>query len=77
MGNVVEGGLVDCNSTEEFDVALDNAMKNWKSLHENGAKFCSYFVKEKADVIRNCCTFVPCVDWVSHQKFTLRTPVNV
>ena len=56
MGNVAEGGLVDCNSTEEFDVALDNAMKNWKSLHENGAKFCGYFVKEKADVIRNCCT---------------------
>ena len=56
MGNVAEGGLVDCNSTEDFDVALDNAMKNWKSLHENGAKFCGYFVKEKADVIRNCCT---------------------
>lgn len=56
MGNVAEGGLVDCKSTEEFDAALEDAMKNWKSLHENGAKFCGYFLKEKADVIRNCCT---------------------
>lgn len=47
---------MDCKSTEEFDVALDNAMKDWKSLHENGAKFCGYFLKGKADVIRNCCT---------------------
>ena len=53
MGVVVEGGLVDCKSNEEFDLALDNATKNWRNLHENGDKFCSYFLK---DVIRNCCT---------------------
>ena len=56
MVNVAEGGLVDCKSTEEVDAALKDAMKNWKSLHKNGAKFCGYFFKEKADEIRNCCT---------------------
>ena len=56
MGDVAEGGLVDCKSSEEFDLALDNATKNWRNLHENGDKFCSYFLKEKTDVIRNCCT---------------------
>ena len=30
--------------------------KAWQKLHKNGEKFCSYFLKEKADVIRNCCT---------------------
>ena len=56
MGNVAEGGLVDCKSSEELDLAFDNATKNWRNLHENADKFCSYFLKEKVDVIRNCCT---------------------
>ena len=29
MGNVAEGGLANCKSTEEFDAAFEGAMKNW------------------------------------------------
>ena len=56
LGEEKEGGLVDCKSSEEFDVAVSDATKAWHKLHKNGEKFCSYFLKEKADVIRNCCT---------------------
>ena len=56
MGDVTEGGLVDCRSPEEFEVGIRNATKRWQNLHKNGEKFCSYFLKEKADVIRQCCT---------------------
>ena len=56
MGDVTEGGLVDCCSPEEFEVGIRNATKRWQNVHKNGEKFCSYFLKEKADVIRQCYT---------------------
>ena len=56
MGDVTEGGLVDCRSPDEFEVGVRNATKRWQNLHKNGEKFFSYFLKEKADVIRQCCT---------------------
>lgn len=61
MGNVVEGGFVDCKLIEEFDVVFEDVMKNWKSLYENGVKFCGYFLKEKVDVICNCCIVDICL----------------
>ena len=52
LGEVIEGGLVDCSSSREFDTALNNVTKKWKDLHPNGDKFTSYFIKEKAEIIR-------------------------
>ena len=51
-GDVLEGGLIDCTSPEEFDKALDTITTKWKNMHRNGHKFVDYFMKEKADVIR-------------------------
>lgn len=68
---------MDCNSSEEFDLALDNATKNWWHLHENGDKLSSYFQKEQADVIRyRCEVVVQCLGQVFHRKCTPGTEVN-
>ena len=56
MGDVAEGGLVNCRSPEEFEVGVRNATRRWQNLHTNGEKFCSYFLKEKAVAIHQCCT---------------------
>ena len=48
-----EGGLVDCTSSEEFDSALITATQKWINIHQKGKDFVNYFVKEKADVIRD------------------------
>ena len=46
LDEVVEGGLVDCTSSREFGIALNNVTNKWKDLHPNGDKFTSYFIKE-------------------------------
>jgi hypothetical protein len=51
-----DGGLVDCSSSEEFDSALTSATERWNTIHENGKDFVHYFLKEKADVIRETAT---------------------
>ena len=56
LGEVTEGGLVDCTSGAEFDTALDNVKRKWATLHKNGAKFTTYFLTEKAEVIRESAT---------------------
>ena len=56
LDEVVEGGLVDCTSSREFDIALNNVTNKWKDLHPNGDKFTSYFIKEKAEIIRESAT---------------------
>ena len=56
LDGVTEGGLVDCTSSEELDMALNNVTSKWPKLHQNGDKFTSYFVKEKAEVIRESAT---------------------
>lgn len=48
----IDGGLVDCTSAEEFENAVKSVTDKWIAIHENGAKFVDYFLKEKADVIR-------------------------
>ena len=48
----IDGGLVDCSSSEEFDNALISATQKWITIHENGKDFVNYFLKEKADAIR-------------------------
>lgn len=53
---VKEGGLVDCTSSREFDIALNNVTNKWKDLHPNGDKFTSYLIKEKAEIIRESAT---------------------
>ncbi|CAB3977443.1 Hypothetical predicted protein [Paramuricea clavata] len=45
----IEGGLVDCTSSDEFDTALKVVVEKWDTLHDHGAKFVEYFLK---DVIR-------------------------
>ena len=52
LGEVIEGGLADCTSSQEFDIALNNVTNKWKELHPNGDKFTSYFIKEKAEINR-------------------------
>jgi hypothetical protein len=32
----IDGGLVDCSSSEEFDSALTSATEKWNTIHENG-----------------------------------------
>jgi hypothetical protein len=60
FGKKIDGGkdgrLVDCCSSEEFNSALTSATKNWNTIHENGKDFVNYFLKEKADVIRETAT---------------------
>ena len=56
LDEVVEGGLVDCPSSREFDIALNNVTNKWKDLHPNGDKFTRYFIKEKAEIIRESAT---------------------
>ena len=51
LGEVTEGGLVDCTSGKDFDIALNNVTGKWLSLHQNGDKFTAYFLKDKAEVI--------------------------
>ena len=51
LGEVTEGGLVDCTSGKDFDIALNNVTGKWPSLHQNGDKFTAYFLKDKAEVI--------------------------
>lgn len=48
----IEGGLVDCTSSDEFDTALKVVVEKWNTVHDHCAKFVEYFLKEKADVIR-------------------------
>ena len=48
----IDGGLVDCTSDKEFEDAVTSVTDKWNTIHENGAKFVHYFLKEKADVIR-------------------------
>ena len=48
----IDGGLVDCSSSEEFGNALISATQKWITIHENGKDFVNYFLKEKADPIR-------------------------
>lgn len=56
LDEMVEGGLVDCTSSREFGIALNNVTNKWKDLHPNGDKFTSYFIKEKAEIIRESAT---------------------
>ena len=56
LGEVTEGGLVDCTSGKDFDIALNNVTSKWPSLHQNGDKFTTYFLKDKAEVIRESAT---------------------
>ena len=53
---LTECGLVDCTSGKDFDIALNNVTSKWPSLHPNGDKFTAYFLKDKAEVIRECAT---------------------
>ena len=48
----IQGGLVDCTSSDEFDTALKVVVEKWNTLHNHGGKFVEYFLKEKAEVIR-------------------------
>jgi hypothetical protein len=48
----IKGGLVHCTSSQEFDTALTVMVEKWNTLHNHGGKFVEYFLKEKADVIR-------------------------
>ncbi len=48
----IDGGLVDCTSTEEFESALKEITKKWITIHGKGADFVECFLKEKASVIR-------------------------
>ena len=52
MDGGLDGGLVDCTSDKEFEDAVTSVTNKWNTIHENGAKFVHYFLKEKADVIR-------------------------
>ena len=54
MGDEIEGGLVHCTSAEQFDACLKSASCKWTTLHENCSKFVEYFLKSKAEVIREC-----------------------
>ena len=54
IGDEIEGGLVHCTSAEQFDACLKSASCKWTTLHENGSKFVEYFLKSKAEVIREC-----------------------
>ena len=56
LGEVTEGGLVDCTSGAEFDIALNNVKRKWPGLHKNGDQFTTYFLKENAEVIRESAT---------------------
>jgi len=56
LGEVTEGGLVDCTSSKDFDIALNNVTSKWPGLHRNGDKFTAYFLKEKAEVIHESAT---------------------
>ena len=52
----LDGGLVDLTSDKEFDDAVASILDKWSTIHENGPKFVEYFLKEKADVIRETAT---------------------
>lgn len=52
VGHTLEGGLVNCLSSEEFDVALGNVTEKWKGMHQNGRNFVEYFLKHSAHVLR-------------------------
>ena len=56
LGEVTEGGLVDCTSGKDFDIALNNVTGKWPSLHQNGDNFTASFLKDKAEVIRESAT---------------------
>ena len=56
MDGGLDGGLVDLNSDKEFDDAVTSILDKWSTVHENGPKFVEYFLKEKADVIRETAT---------------------
>ena len=36
INDEVEGGLIHCSSTEEFDSALQSTTSKWKTCHTNG-----------------------------------------
>ena len=48
----VEEGLIHCSSAEEFDSALQSTTSKWKTCHMNGHRFVEFFLKAKANVIR-------------------------
>jgi len=56
VGEVTEGGLVDCTSRKDFDIELNNVTGKCPSLHQNGDNFTAYFLKDKAEVIRESAT---------------------
>jgi hypothetical protein len=56
LGDEREGGLIDCNSVQEHDIALKTISEQWPTLHKQGSKFLQYFKKEKAEAIRENCS---------------------
>ena len=52
INDEVEGGLIHCSSAEEFDSDLQSTTSKWKTCHTNGHRFVEYFLKAKANVIR-------------------------
>ena len=48
-----EGGLVDCKSEEEFDMAIEDIKKRWPPLHTNAASFLDYFLAGPANTIKD------------------------
>jgi hypothetical protein len=52
IGDQVGGGLIHTTSAEEFDACLQSAVCKWTTLHEDGEKFVDYFLKSKANIIR-------------------------
>jgi transposase-like protein len=55
VGDQREGGLIDCTSSNDFDTACANVIKKWTNTHERGEEFVDYFLKEKAEVLRESC----------------------
>lgn len=56
IGQLKQRGLVDSNSTEEFDQSLDILKDKWSERHSNGAEFLTYFKTYKVDLIKNSMT---------------------